>query len=114
MKEKRASARHETFEYWTVTDTGTGRRIGVVVDLNREGLRIHCEESVPAGRVMHVTIHVDKRITGVEKIDLEVRCRWCRKTRAAKLNAAGFAIVSPSPDYIKVEGKLIDFFSVTV
>ncbi|MEI6808815.1 MAG: PilZ domain-containing protein [bacterium] len=114
MKEKRSTERRETYEYWTVTETATGRRIGVVIDLTREGLRLHCEEIIPSGKLIQVTVHIDKKIAGTDKIDLELRCRWCRKTRVSHLNAVGFAIVSPSPDYLKIEQKLIDFFSTVV
>lgn len=114
MKEKRSSERRETFEYWTVTEAGTDKRIGQAVDLNREGMRLHCEQPVTSGTTLHVTMHLDKRIAGVDKIDLDIKCRWCRKTRASHLNAAGFALVSPSPEYLKVEQKLIDFFSTAV
>lgn len=114
MKEKRSSERRETFEFWAVTDRASGRRVGLAVDLNREGLRLHCEDSIPAGQLLHVTMHLDKNIAGVDKVDLDLRCRWCRKTRATHLNAVGFAIVSPSQEYLKVEQKLFDFFSHVV
>lgn len=114
MNERRSSERRETFEYWTVTETGTGQVIGMTVDLNREGIRLHCKEPVKTGALLHVTIHLDKRIAGVEQVDLKLRCRWCRKTRPTNLNAAGCAVVSPSPEYVEVEQKLIDFFSMAV
>lgn len=114
MKEKRTNARRQTFEYWTVTEVDTERQIGVAVDMTGEGLRLHCKAPVESGELFRATMHLDKRVAGLEKINLEIRCRWCRKTRATDLLAAGFAIVSPSPEFRKVEQKLIDFFSTEV
>lgn len=114
MKEKRSSERHETFEYWTLTETGTGKPIGITVDINHEGLRIHCKDLIKSGSLIHVTMHLDKHIAGVDSINLDIRCRWCRKTRVTELFAAGCAIVSPSPEFLKLEQKLVNFFSVAV
>jgi len=114
MKEKRSSERHETFEYWTVTETSTGRHIGIAVDINHEGMRIHSKDIIKSGGLLHATIHLDKHIAGVDSINVDIRCRWCRKTRASELMAAGFAIVSPSAEFLKIEQKLVDFFSVAV
>ncbi|MEI6970663.1 MAG: PilZ domain-containing protein [bacterium] len=114
MKDRRTSERRETFEYWTVTEAETGKRIGMVVDLNREGLRLHCDAPVKAGTQLICAIHLDKRIAGVDTIELVLKCRWCRKVKTSHLSACGFELVEQSKAYMKVEQRLIDFFSIAV
>ena len=112
MKEKRTDERRQTFEYWATSDTETGKPVGRLVDINRDGLRLHCEQPVPVGTIFGLTIHLDKKIAGRSTLNVKVRTRWCRKFSSSQLYAAGFGIISPSAQFMAIEQKLVDYFSV--
>ena len=111
MSSKRHKERRETLAYWPARDVKKGEPVGLVSNLNDEGVQIHSKHSFRKGEILTIRIAVEPMLAGTDRITLVVENVWCRASGLSGLHHAGFKIVDISALARRSLSKLLESFS---
>lgn len=85
----------------------TDRILGVVLDINEEGLAIRARQSFVVGSQYMLKILLPMELQGMQFVQVVGRCAWCRPSDNPDLSEAGFELVDVAPDVVEVIEQLI-------
>ena len=78
--------------YLRVFDQDTGELLGHIVDINKEGIRLVSDKSIPPGQTFRLWVDVPKENTPRQRIHLEVESLWSDRDVNPDFYATGFRI----------------------
>jgi hypothetical protein len=76
--EKRRIERRNVSYYIPVTEAGTARLVGVIMDISLGGFKLDSPEQIPKGRVNNFHIDLPKDIAPQSALIFTGRSKWCR------------------------------------
>jgi hypothetical protein len=109
--QERHSERRETLGYWPVEDTDSGEAVGLVTNLNEEGVQVHSRHGFSKGQVLTIRIEASTGPAGASPIALLVENAWCRASGVPGLYHAGFKVVGISDRARRGIKNLLQAFS---
>ncbi len=77
--EKRKMERRKVSYYLPVTEPGTTKPLGVVIDISLTGFELETNEQTPVGQVKHFYINLPEEVAPKAARTFGGRCRWCRQ-----------------------------------
>ncbi len=92
MKKDRMYVRRRTSDYYTVTDSSTGKILGRVGNLSVGGFMMIAIDNLETGKVYQLKITFPERILDAKHISLESECRWGAQNDLAGWWEYGFEI----------------------
>jgi hypothetical protein len=79
MTDRRRQDRYKLEEYLNVFDRDSGRQIGSLANLSASGAMFITNEPIPTLSVLHCRVELRNQILGKHEINIDAKCRWCRK-----------------------------------
>lgn len=110
MPNLRTQDRHLLNVYLEVLDASNGERLGRVVDLTIDGLRLVSCHPVAKDRVYQLVIDTDIGGTSREPIQIEGRCTWAGRDINPDLHASGFSFPRVSARQKALLARLVRHF----
>ncbi|MEI6167903.1 MAG: hypothetical protein WCS52_11970 [bacterium] len=111
MKRIRHLERRETLAYWPALEEQTGDSVGLVTNLNEEGISIHSHHQFEQGHRLNIRVGVDPELTGRPFIHLHVENAWCHPSGIEGIYHAGFKLINLSEEARDGIQKLLTSFS---
>ena len=96
MENKRRYNRYHTRAYCGVYDRASGKSIGCLVDLSRDGLKVMSEKPLMEDAVYKLKIVMHKEIDGTRVLELDAKCLWNKKSMDPNFVVSGFQITEIS------------------
>jgi hypothetical protein len=111
MKTIRHLERRETLAYWPASDEQSGESVGLVTNLNEEGISIHSPHPFELGHRLNLKIQVDPQFAGHPFIHLHAENTWCRPSGMSGIFHAGFRLINVSQEAREEIRELLAGFS---
>lgn len=111
MYKVRHLERRETLAHWQARAEESGESVGLVSDMNLEGINIHSDHEFTKGQQISLRITVDPKICGTDHIVLLVENVWSHRSGVSHLYHAGFRIITLSSEARVCLNKLLLAFS---
>ena len=93
-----------------VFDAMSGDLLGQMVDLTTDGIMVIGESPVVARQKHTLRMDLPHNIPLGGRLELEARCKWCRRDPSGGFYNMGFQIVDLGPDAHRVVQQLIERF----
>lgn len=108
MTEKRALERLHLLEYQQVQDSRTGKAIGYLGDVNREGLRVLTKRPFGIGETVGLKLRYLRVGGDWQTVEVEAESLWQRKDDGAPFHETGFRIVEPDAATLASLGLILE------
>ena len=105
--------RRETLAYWPAEIAENGETVGLITNLNEEGLQIHSDHGFIKGQRLSIRIAVDVAQAGKDHISVCVENVWSAVSSVGGLTHAGFKIIDLSDSARLSLRSLMETFSYT-
>lgn len=110
-KEKRVIQRHHLRYFLCVYNRKTGKPIGYIVNISREGLRLVSHIPLLTHSVFQFRIKLPREIEGARNIDFDALSCWCRPDVSPDCFDTGFKLIDPPSDLMELIDGLSEYFS---
>ncbi len=90
--DQRRLKRRHLFYYLKVFDAASGRLIGHLVDLTREGVMILTADPVEVGAPFRLRLELPQEVDGQNDLLIEARSAWCRRDTNPDYWGVGFRL----------------------
>ncbi len=87
--EKRKTERRRVSYYLPVTEPGSTRLLGVVMDISPKGFRLDTGEKIPVGQIKRFFIHMPDEVAPRSARTFHGCSRWCRQD---DIDSASFTV----------------------
>jgi hypothetical protein len=109
--EKRKLVRRKVYYYLPVTEPGTSRVLGVVMDISPEGFKLDSEAKVLMGEVRRFYIHLPDEIAPQAARLFTGRSRWCHPDYVDPFSfTIGYEFLNISEDNAAFFQRLFDTY----
>ena len=99
VSEKRRLERRIVTYYIPVTDVGTSKLIGVILDISPRGFKLDCREQIPAGHVNNFRIELPSDFGSQSSLSFSGRSKWCHRDYIDPSSYnVGYEFVNVSPN----------------
>jgi hypothetical protein len=89
-----------------------GALVGRLADLTDTGVMLMCDEPMAVGTVLDLQIRPETELSAVPAVDVEARCRWCRRADHPGYDI-GFEFIDPRLGTARDIGRLINDIGMT-
>jgi len=97
--DKRKADRRSVSYYLPVTEPGTGRLLGVVIDISLKGFKLDGQEKTPLGQVKRFYINLPDDIAPQSARTFTARSKWCRPDKIDPSSfVVGYEFINISPE----------------
>ncbi len=110
MEEKRIYKREQLICYLQVVDSSSGEKLGNLIDLSLEGIKLMTESPLRTGATYHVDIRLNKEVQGKKVLSVKAACKWCRKESNADYYDAGLELPAQSEEQTSLIESVIEAF----
>ncbi len=109
--EKRKLQRRKVFYYLPVTEPGTTRVVGVVMDISQKGFKLDSGENTPVGQVRRFYINLPNEIAPSNARTFTGCSRWCHPDHFDPSSfTVGYEFVNVSQDNANFFQRLFDTY----
>ena len=98
-------------QYLRVFNRRTGRELGYLGNISRNGLMLITRWRVQADAVFNMRIVLPGTLLGKTYVDFDARCQWCRPDIDAESFDSGYTVVQSSMNYDLLIEALRRYFS---
>jgi hypothetical protein len=91
MKNRRKYSRKLMFDMLPVSLAGLGDCIGYLVDITPAGLMLRSTCAVEQGKTYGIRVELREPVDGVDTLEIQGECIWCRPAPAMNGFNAGFS-----------------------
>jgi hypothetical protein len=114
LSEKRNLERRELIYYLKVRDISSGKELGRMVDIHRQGLLLMGEKKLPADKEYAISIEMPKAMMdqGFKNVSFKAKVMWARAGQNTSFSENGLKFLQPDPDAQRTIEKLIEFFGM--
>ncbi len=107
FKQKRQSDRKSLIYYLEISDTGSDRMVGRIVDITIGGFQLICDEPSDVGKAYQLKIQLPEEIQGTAEVLVETRCVRSEQDRHSRYYYSGFQFKEISSSNASIIEKLI-------
>ena len=105
---ERHAARKQLIYYMRAFDKATEQQLGQVVDITEDGFMLVSHEPIEEDAKALVRIRLPKRIGGVDDLEINAVCRWCKRDSNPEFFRIGYEVLEIAPNDLAVVRTLID------
>ncbi|MFC1837720.1 PilZ domain-containing protein [Thermodesulfobacteriota bacterium] len=97
-KEKRKNKRIPLHFYLQVSEKGSSKHLGYMIDVSNEGFKLLSEEPISIGSEVLCVLHLPEAFNDRQDISFMTSCCWCRKDVNPDYYVSGYQIDDLEPD----------------
>ncbi len=97
--------------YLKVFNRRTGRELGYIGNISRNGLMLITRWRMQTNGVFNMRIALPDSIAGPKYVDFDARCQWCRPDVDAESFDSGYTVIASSVNYDQLIETLRSYFS---
>ena len=110
MEERRKIKRRYLMFYSRVYDRKSGRLIGHLSDLTREGAMIIGEEPVEPGQLFNLSMDLPEDIFGKPLLFFEAKSIWCKPDVDPAFYVSGFHVEKITPADVEIIERIVESY----
>ena len=96
MEDKRKVERKHLVDYLRVFDRGSNKLLGYLIDITEKGLMVVTRSKLEKNSIFQLKVLLGEEEEEKEnnkQIHLDVKTKWCRKSRISGFNEVGFEML---------------------
>ncbi len=113
-QEKRKHKRIPLHYYLQISEQGTSKHLGYLVDVSMEGFKLLSEEPIAIGTELLCVLRLPEVFNDRNRISFMARTCWCRKDVNPEYYVSGYNIEEIEPDGPDVISLIIHYYGYKV
>lgn len=111
MQERRVDKRRQLIFHLKVFDRKTGKQIGALADVSKEGLATISSDEIEVGQTFDLSLElpVSQDLPGTP-LEFTARSQWSRPDANPDLHLTGFKVVATQEDHLRTIASLVRDF----
>ncbi len=109
--EKRQITRHQLGAYLQVFNQCTGRPIGYLGNVSRQGLMLISPLPLMVDELYELQLRLPSSLHPYQRLDFQARSHWCREDVTPGHFDTGFSLVGNQPAFAELTDSLTRYFS---
>ena len=101
MTDKRHEQRINLMDFQQIEDASTGKTLGYLGDISRDGLRMLRKQKLPVGETYQLRLRYILKGGETQPLELQAQTRWERDSDSLPYCEIGFALLSPSNETLE-------------
>jgi hypothetical protein len=112
--EKREHKRIPLHFYLKVSEKGSSKYLGFMIDISKKGFKLLSEEKIPVGTELLCVLHLPEELNGKKDISFMARTCWCAKDVNPEYYASGYHFEDIEPDGDIILSTIMHYYGYNI